>query len=183
MACGIRTRRSGAATTGVKKIGEAGFENITTIGDYDTVASLDDVAEALAILGTNEVPDTEQITCIMPFRNKVQFALDPYMNADKKANQVWEDLTWRRTERLPLSNDEAGVDLFVYAKSALVSGYNDQLTKIDERDGPALTDIIGYWMQVGAMARNARGIVRIKSKKNFSLYRQPTAVEGLVLQP
>lgn len=162
-----------AATDGVKKIGEAGFEQIVTIGDYDTVATLNDVAEALAVLGTNEVPDTEQITVTMPFRNKVQFALDPYMNADKKANQVWDDVTWRRTERLPLSNDAGGVDLFVYAKSALVSAYNDQLTKIDERDGPALTDIIGYWLQVGAMARNARGIVRIKSKKNFDLYRQP----------
>lgn len=162
-----------AAANGVKKIGSADLEAIPTIGDYDTVANMDDIAEGLAILGSNEVPETDKITLALPFRNKVQFSLDPYMSSnDVKGNMVWDDLNWRRTERLPLSNDEGGVDLFMYAQSSIVSGYNDNLTKIDERDGPALTDIIGYWLQVGAAARNAKGIVRIKSKRNFSLYRE-----------
>jgi len=163
-----------AATNGVKKIGLAEMESIVTLGDYVTVANLDLVAEAMAVLGGNEVPETDKVTIAMPFRNKVQFSLDPMMSESNKKHMVWDDLNWRRTERLPLSNDEAGVDIFVYAKSAIVSGYNDKLTKIDERDGPALTDIIGYWLQVGAKARNARGIIRIKSKRNFSLYREPT---------
>ena len=161
-----------AAANGVKRVGTNDMDAIATIGDYDTVADLDDVAEAIAKLGENEAFEGEEVTIVTPFRNKMQFALDPYMNSnDVKSNMPWNDLNWRRSQRLPADPGAGGVDLFVYAKSAIVSAYNDKLTKIDERDGPALTDILGYWNQVGAAARSNKGIVRIKSKASFSLYR------------
>lgn len=172
-----------AAANGVKKIGTKTNEMVpvTTLGDYDTVADLDLIAEAIAILGGREAFEGDMVTALVPFRQKMQFALDPYMASnDVKANMPWNDLNWRRSERTGGSVDGAGVDLYIYAKSALVSGYNDKPTKIDERDGPALTDIFGQWFQAAAEARDADGIIRIKSKKNFSLYRQPTPVEGLV---
>lgn len=167
-----------AAANGVKTIGAAAMETIDTIGDYNTVADLDDIAEAIALLGEDEAFQGEEVTIVTPFRNKMQFALDPYMASnDLKANMPWNDLNWRRSERLPKDVPAGGVDIFVYAKSAIVSGYNDNLTKINERDGPALTDIIGYWNQVGAAARSAKGIKRIKSKAAFSLYRQPVRTQ------
>ena len=175
---------AGAAANGVKQIGSSAMENITTIGSYADVATLDDVAEAIAILGGNEAFEGEDVTIVTPFRQKVQFALDPFMASnDVKANMPWNDLNWRRSERLTQTADGQGVDIFVYARSALVSAYNDQLTKIDERDGGSLTDINGYWLQVGAAARSANGIVRIRSRKNFSLYREPSPVVGLVAAP
>jgi hypothetical protein len=170
-----------AAANGVKQIGAKNGEvdQITTLGDYDTVADLDLIAEAIAILGGREAFMGESVTCLTPFRQKMQFALDPYMASnDVKANMPWNDLNWRRSERLPQSSNGEGVDLFMYAKSAIVSGYNP--TEIDERDGPALTDIFGQWFQAAAKVRDAGGVIRIRSKKNFSLYRQPTPVEGLV---
>lgn len=174
-------KRAGA--NGVKKIGTKTNEivNVTTLGDYDTVADLDLIAEAIAVLGGREAYEGEEVTCLLPFRNKMQFALDPYMASnDVKANMPWNDLGWRRSERTGGNTDGSGVDLWLYAKSGVVSGYNDKPTKIDERDGPALTDIFGQWFQAAAEVRDADAIVRIKSKANFTLYRQPTPVEGLV---
>ncbi|WP_338577787.1 phage capsid protein [Brevundimonas olei] len=172
-----------AAANGVKKIGGAPGEvdQVHTIGDYDTVATLNDIANGIAHLGSQEAFEGEQVTCLLPFRNKMQFALDPYMASnDVKENMPWNDLSWRRNERTGGNADGTGVDLWLYAKSALVSGYNDKPTKIDERDGAALTDIIGEWFQAAAAARDAAGIVRIKSKANFVLSREPTPVSGLV---
>ncbi len=172
-----------AAAVGVKKIGGAPgeMEQIVTIGDYDTVADLDLISEGVAILGTNEAFKGQKVTCVTPFRNSVNMSLDPYMaKSDMKENLPWNRLGWRTYEDLPTNLDASGVDMFMYARSAVVSAYNDKMTKIDERDGASLTDILGYWVQTGAAPRNARGIIRIKSKKNFSLYRQPVPVEGLV---
>lgn len=170
-----------AAANGVKAIGASATVPVTTIGDYNTVATLDDIAEGIAILGGREAFEGESVTCLLPFRNKLQFALDPYMASnDVKSNMPWNDLNWRRNERTGGNEDGSGVDIYLYAKSALVSGYNDKPTRIDERDGAALTDILGEWFQAGAAARDADGIVRIKSKANFTLFRQPTPVEGLV---
>lgn len=166
-----------AAANGVKKIGTKTNEmdQIVTIGDYDTVATLDDVAEGIAILGENEAFEDEDVTCLLPFRNKMQFALDPYMASnDVKGNMPWEDINWKRSQRTGRNADNSGVDIYLYARSALVSGYNDKPTKIDERDGAALTDIIGEWFQAAAIAREAGGIVRIKSKASFKLTREPT---------
>lgn len=172
-----------AAANGVKKIGTKTNQvvQVTTLGDYNTVADLDLVAEAITILGEREAFEGETVTCVAGFRNKTQFALDPYMASnDVKGNMPWNDLNWRRNERLGGNEDGSGTDIYIYAKSAVASAYNDAPTKIDERDGPALTDIFGEWFQAGAEVLDADGVIRIKSKKNFSLYRQPTAVEGLV---
>lgn len=166
-----------AAANGVKKIGgqPGEMEQIITLGDYDTPADLDLIAEGVAQLGTNRAFTGQKVTMVTPFRNSVNLSLDPYVaKSDMKENLPWNKLGWRTYEDLPLSADGEGVDMFMYARSAVVSGYNDKMTKIDERDGASLTDIMGYWVQTGASARNARGIVRIKSKKNFSLYREPT---------
>ncbi|MNU76976.1 hypothetical protein D3C71_665390 [compost metagenome] len=167
-----------AAAVGVPAIGGANPVPITTIGDYNTVASMDDVAEAVAILGSNEAFEGEDVTIVTPFRNKVQFALDPLMNSNQvKNNLPWNDLNWRRSQQLPMDAGAGGVDLFVYARSSVVSAYNDEMTKIDERDGPSLTDIKGYYVQVGARARAGEGIVRIKSKANFTLDRYPVKTQ------
>lgn len=166
-----------SAEVGVPPIGGGAAVPIHTIGDYNTVASMDDVAEAVAVLGGNEAFEGEDVTCVTPFRNKVQFALDPLMNSTQvKNNLPWDDLNWRRSQQLPMDAG-GGVDLFVYARSAVVSAYNDQMTKIDERDGASLTDIKGYYVQVGAKVRAGEGIVRIKSKANFTLSRYPVQTQ------
>lgn len=173
-----------AAAVGVKKIGTKTNEldQIVTIGDYDTVATLDDIAEGIAVLGENEAFEDEDVTCLLPFRNKMQFALDPYMaSTDVKGNMPWNDINWKRSQRTGRNPDNSGVDIYLYAKSALVSGYNDAPTKINERDGAALTDIIGEWFQAAAIAREAAGIVRIKSKASFTLTREPTPTREVTL--
>lgn len=164
-----------AAANGVSSIGDTNVtENMVTIGDYNTPATLDLVAEGVANLGEQEAFAGQKVTIVAPFRNKTQFALDPYMaKSDVKDNLPWNDLNWRQSERLPKDAGTGGRDIFLYARDSVVSAYNDKLTAIDERDGAALTDIIGYWLQVGAAVRNVRGIVRIKTKGNFSLSRQP----------
>lgn len=172
-----------AAANGVKKIGGASNEvdNVVTIGSYDRVATFDDIAEGIAVLGENEAFEDEDVTCLLPFRNKMQFALDPMVHSTQvKGNLPWDDLTWKRSQRTGGNEDGTGVDIYLYAKSAVVSGYNDAPTKIDERDGGALTDIMGEWFQAAALVREAAGVVRIKSKASFALSRHPMKVEGLV---
>jgi len=166
-----------AAANGVKTIGANTTDQIETLGDYNSVADLDLVAEAVALLGEQEAFAGEEITAVQPFRNKIQYSLDPYMaNNNVRGNMPWNDLNWRHSERLPRNGDGTGVDTFVYAKRSIVSGYNDKLVPINERDGKALTDIRGYWLQVGAKARSAKGIIRIKTKRSFSLSRAPIQV-------
>ncbi|WP_303831416.1 phage capsid protein [Asticcacaulis taihuensis] len=175
----IRDVLNAAATSGVANTKGDAAETITTIGAYDTIATLDDIAEAIAVIGENEMFEGEEITCVMPFRHKINMSLDPYMaKADMNRKDLpWNDINWRTYQKLPTSGtagDSAeGVDIFLYAKSAIISAYNNDLTVIQERDGAALTDIMGYWQQIGAAAREPKGIVRIKSLKNFSLYREP----------
>ncbi len=171
-----------AAANGVKKIQTDSneMENIITLGDYNTPADLDLISEGIAVLGGNEAFRGQKVTCVTPFRNSVNLSLDPYIaKSDMKENLPWNKLQWRTHEGLPTTPDGEGVDLFMYARSAVVSGYNDKMTKIDERDGASLTDILGYWVQTGAAPRNAKGIIRIKSKKNFSLYREPTPTRAI----
>jgi len=180
----IRNVLFDAAVNGVKNTKNES-EAIHELGAYNTIATLDDIAEGIALLGGSEMFEDEEVTCVLPFRHKMQFSLDPYMaKADMNRKDLpWNDLNWRSYESLPTdgtAGDAAeGVDIFLYAKSALISAYNDEVTNIQERDGTALTDIIGFWNQVGAAAREAKGIVRIKSKKNFSLYREPTPVDQI----
>lgn len=165
-----------AATIGVKEIGANAPTAIASIGSYSDAPTMDLVAEAIAMLGENEAFEGEEVTIVTPWRAKLQFALDPLMNKnDVKSNLPWNDLNWRHSGLLP-KNGSGGVDIFIYAKSAMVSAYNDEPTKISERDGPALTDINGYYVQVGAAARAREGIIRIKAKESFTLSRHPIPV-------
>lgn len=173
----------GAMNNGVADYG-AGFQGNapakavvmpTILGDYNTVATMDDIAEAVSILGENEAFENEQVTIVTPFRNKVQFALDPINNRTTvKSNMPWDDVTYRNTQLFPVDAATGGRIIAVYAKSAIVSAWNDTMTPIAERDGRALTDIMGYWNQVGSAARDANGMVFIKTKGNFTLSRFPT---------
>jgi hypothetical protein len=181
----IRNALADAAANGVVNTKGDPAVQIATIGDYGVVATLDDIAEGVAILGGNEYWEGEEVACVTPFRHAVNFSLDPLMNRTdvNKTNLPWNKLNWRNYEKLPTSGtagDPAeGVDIFLYAKSAIVAAANDEMKEINERDGGALTDIIGYWHQEGAAARESSGIVRIKSKKNFSLFRQPSPIEDV----
>lgn len=149
----------------------------TILGDYNTVATMDTIAEAVSILGENEAFENQQITVAVPFHNKIQFALDPInYKTTVKSNMPWDDINWRNTQLFPVDAGTSGRIIAVYAKSAVVSAWNDEMTKIDERDGRALTDIMGYWNQVGAKARDALGIVFVKTKGNFHLSRYATPV-------
>jgi hypothetical protein len=169
-----------AGTVGVAPIGGGAPVPVTTIGDYDTPADLDLIVEGITLLGENEAFEGEDITCVTPFRNKVLLSMDPYLaKSDMKGNRPWEDVRWRHTQMLPKPEAD-GVDIYLYARSAMVSAYNDQMTKIDERLGASLTDMNGYWLQVGAAPRDGRGIIRIKSKATFPITRRATDVNGLV---
>lgn len=151
---------------------EAGGD-FQSIGDYAAPATMDDIAEAIAILGSNEAFEGEEITVALPWRNKVNFALDPLMHKSNLKDLPWDDVNWRSYEGLQGNGDSSGVDIYVYAKSALVSGYNDEATPINERIGGALTTMIGQWVQAGAKLREGKGCVRVKSQRSFSLFREP----------
>lgn len=172
-----------AGVTGIDKDGNSNTANITTIGDYNTVADLDAIAEAIAILGANEKFDGEDLTVVLPFKVKTNNALDPYMALKNVNNNLpWENVNWRTFERL---NDEngavitntsrpttTGVDMYLFCRSCVSSDYNNEMTIINERLGAELSDMIGYWFQAGAVATEAAGIVRIKSQYNFTLARK-----------
>jgi hypothetical protein len=148
----------------------------TIIGDYNTVSTMDDVADAIALLGENEAFEGEDVTIVTPFRNKMQYALDPInYKTNVKTDMPWDKLKWRNTQLFPVDQATGGRLIAVYARSAVVSAWNETMRKIDERDGRALTDIAGYWNQVGAAVRDAGGVVFIKTKGTFSLsrYAQP----------
>lgn len=153
----------------------AGGTEVTTLGAYDSVATMDDIAEAIATLGENEYFEGEDITVALPWRNKLQFSLDHlFHNKNVRAEDMpWADVNWRTYQGLTAPTDNTGVDIFVYARSAVVSGYNDQMTPIKERIGGALTDMIGFWNQGGATVREGKGVIRVKAKKSFSLTREP----------
>lgn len=178
-----------AAANGIANTKGSPAEQITTIGDYDTVATLEDFVDAIVHLGTNEMFEDEEITVVAPFKIRTQTALDPYLaKADMKGNRPWDDLHWRSYERLPgngangegwLSAGATGVDMFVFAKSAVASCANDEDVPINERLGAQLTDMMGQWFQAAALGLEPKGIVRIKSKLNFELMRRAIPIEDV----
>lgn len=172
----IRDVLASAAAVGVGNTAGT-FVPITTIGDYTTVADLDTVAQGIAVLGGQEMWEGQEVTYVSPFILKANMALDPYMaKTDVKGNLPWNELNWRTYEELPKNGDGTGVDTFLYARSAIGYGFNDDLTKIEGREDAALTDLIGNWFQAGAMAREPAGIVRIKSKIPTALARKPVPI-------
>lgn len=167
-------------------------ENIVTIGDYNTVVDWDVVSEALALLGEADVDvESEQITLATSARYKVNLALDPLMttgNTNMK-DLPWSNLGLRSSSRLPglakgpLNasgvNDGTGVDMYLYARSAAVTGWNDQVTDINERLGGLLADMIGQWFQGGAVVKSPEKIIRIKGKQNFSVKRKSIPIHDV----
>jgi hypothetical protein len=164
-------------------------ETITTIGDYATTADLETICEAIVALGTNEMFEDDTISVIAPFKLRTQLMLDPYLSkTDMKSNRPWDDLNWRSYEKLPgngangegwLSAGATGVDMFVFAKSAVASMANDTDVPINERLGSQLTDMMGQWFQATCKALEPKGIIRIKSKLDFSLERRAIPVDSL----
>jgi hypothetical protein len=178
-----------AAANGVANTKGDAAENITTIGDYNTVADLELIATAISTLGTNEMFEDEQVSLILPFKLQVQNALDPYLaKMDMKSNRPWDQIAWKSYERLPgngaagegwLAGGATGVDMFVFAKSAVASAQNDTDVPINERLGANLADMIGQWFQACAKALEPKGIIRIKSKLDFTLLRHAMPVEDV----
>lgn len=176
-----------AAVSGVTNT-KGATEQVTTIGDYDSIAGLDMVAEGVATLGALEMFEGQRIIAVQPFRLKTFNALDPYMaKNDVKDNLPWNDIDWRTYERLfgngtnregwiTHGSDATGVDTYLFAQSAVRSDYNDQMQKILGRDERALTDFLGSWFQGGATVTEPMGVLRIKSKANFDLARTPTPI-------
>lgn len=177
-----------AGTVGITNTVGA-VETITTIGDYNTVADLDTIAAGIAALGAQYMVDGMDITYAAPFKLKTNMSLDPYMaKSDMKNNLPWNDLTWRSFEGfnnqdgLPLDKhpESTGVDTYLYCRTALASAYNNEKTPITERLGERLADMIGQWFQAGAVAKEPKGIIRIRSKYNFALSRKAVPITQVV---
>jgi hypothetical protein len=184
-----------AAANGVTNTNNV-TENIVTIGDYNTVAGLETIAEAITELGSMEMFEDEEVSVIAPFKLRVQNSLDPYMaKTDVKQNTPWNEVNWRSYERLPGNGtggvgwlrdietggatDATGVDIYVHAKSAVASMANTNPTEINERLGSRLGDMIGRWFQASALVVEPKGLIRIKSKLDFDLFRPAVPVEDV----
>lgn len=158
-------------------------ENIPTIGDYNTVMDLDTIAQAYALLGTNFALEGAKVTMLQPFKLKVNNSLDPYMaKNDVKDNLPWNDLRWRSYEKLYGNGADGyaasgtGADCYMYVEDAAVTAYNTDVTDINERLGASLTNMIGQWFQGGAAVTEPKGIVRIKTKTDFTIARKPIPI-------
>lgn len=156
-------------------------EAVVTIGDYATVADLETFCQAFVLLGEQEMFAGEQVTVIQPFRLNAQLSLDPYMaKTDVKTQQIWNQADWRTYERLPgngaagegwVGGGATGVDIYVVCNSAVAEAVNDNPTEINERLGSRVGDMLGAWFQSASALTEAKGLVRIKSKVDFSLLR------------
>lgn len=162
-------------------------EAVTTIGDYNTVIDLDLIAHGIALLGEADVDvEQEQLTFLTSFKNKLNLSLDPLMvNANVRMKDLpWENLNWRSSTRLPglpkaagaLAGNGAHVDCYLYARSAAATGWNNDVTDINERLGSIMADMIGQWFQGGAVVKEAAKIIRIKGKQDFTVTRRPLDV-------
>lgn len=158
-------------------------ENVVTIGDYNTVMDLEMIADAIVRLGTDEMFEGEDISIIAPFKLRVQNALDPYFakQGELKGNRPWDEIRWASYERLPgngpngagwAAGGATGVDIFVHAKSAVMTVMNDDTTDINERLGSRVGDMIGAWFQSASAVVEPKGLIRIKSKLDFALLRK-----------
>ena len=175
-----------AAGSGVTNT-RAENEAVVTIGDYATVANLESICQAFVLLGEQEMFVGEQVSVIQPFRHFTQLSLDPYMaKTDMKTQQVWNQADWRTYERLPgnattpiagagwVGGGATGVDIYVVAHSALAEAMNDDVTQLNERLGSRVGDMIGAWFQSASCVTEAKGLIRIKSKIDFTLLRRAT---------
>lgn len=161
-------------------------ENIVTIGDYNTVIDLDTIAHAYALIGGAEVDvDSEELTFLGSFKNKVNLSLDPLVTSTntQKKDLPWADFNWRHHEKLPGNGVDGlmgtGVDCFLYAKSCAATAWNDEVTEINERLGAILADMFGQWFQGGACIMETKAIIRIKGKQDFTVTRKAIPVDNI----
>lgn len=172
-----------AATNGVINSRNDAAENITTVGDYVTVADLEAMVTAYQTLGTNEMLDDAKITICAPQKLLAQWSLDPYLvKNDVKGNRPWDNWNFVQYERLAgngatglgrLDDGATGVDCFMFADSAVASSQNDGDTPINERIGLQLADMMGMWFQACSKVLLPEGVIRMKSQINFTLARHP----------
>lgn len=172
-----------ASASGVTNTKSAN-ESVVTIGDYNTVADLETFCQAFVLLGEQEMFAGEKVSVIEPFRMMANLSLDPYMaKTDMKTQQIWNQADWRTYERLPgngmagagwVGGGATGVDIYVVAHSALAEAINDDVTQLNERLGSRVGDMIGAWFQSAAAVTEAKGLIRVKSKIDFSLLRRAT---------
>lgn len=171
------------ANNGVKNT-KGVVENVTTLGSYNAEIDLEQVANAIVELGTNEMFEGETVSIITPFKINVQQQLDPILHKmDVKTNRVWDRIDWRTYERLPgngpagegwAAAGATGVDVFIHAKSAVMHATNDDDVEINERMGSRLGDLIGRWFQTASGVVEPKGVIRIKGKLDFALHRVAT---------
>jgi hypothetical protein len=157
-------------------------ENITTIGDYNTIADLDTIAQAVAVLGSNYEFEGEDVTVCMPFKLGVNMTLDPYMAKNDVKIDWLNKLKFTTYEKLydnagvPFNAASTGADILMFARSAVTSAYNDEIKDINERLGNIMANMFGQWYQGGAMVSEPKGVLRIKTKTNFTIARKPIPV-------
>lgn len=178
-----------AAANGVSNTKGGAPENITTIGDYNTVVDLEAICNGIVQLGTNEMFEDQAISIIAPFKVNVNLALDPYLaKSDMKGNRPWDSVNWRQYEKLSgngangegwLAAGATGVDMFIFAKDAVASAQNDDNVQINERLGGELTDMMGQWFQACAKVIEPKGVIRIKSKLDFNLMRRAIPIDNI----
>jgi hypothetical protein len=175
-----------AAANGVVNSRNDAAEDITVLGDYATTADLDLLMDAYQILGTNEALEGATITVVNPMKLGAEWALDPYLaKSDMKSNRPWDNWKFVQYERLSgngtgssgkLSDGATGVDMFMWANTAVASSQNDGDVDIQERLGAQLADMIGQWFQATAKVLLPEGVVQIKSKLDFTLSRKPIPI-------
>jgi hypothetical protein len=162
IASAVATGVQGVRGTSAEATAPAAAENIQTIGDYNTVADLDTIAQGLAVLGGNYALEGESVTFASSFKVKTNMSLDPYMaNSNIRSGVLpWDDINFTTYEKLPGDGADGlmntGVDCFLYAKSAVVEAYNDEYVPINERLGAVLADMFGAWFQGGAWCGSPR---------------------------
>lgn len=172
-----------AAANGVINTRNDAAENITTLGDYTDVATLETLVDAFQTLGTNEALDDAKVTVVAPQKLLMQWQLDPYLaRSDMKTNRVWDNWNFVQYERLAgngtggsgrLADSATGVDVFMWADTAVASAANDEDVPINERLAAQLSDMMGMWFQACAKVLLPEGVIRLKSQLDFTLARAP----------
>jgi hypothetical protein len=158
-------------------------ETPTTIGDYNTTATLEVLMDAYQRIGTNEMLDDGMVVVAAPQKLLTQWSLDPYLvKSDVKGNRPWDNWKFVQYERLAgngttgtgrLDDAATGVDCLMWVSDAVASSQNDGDTPINERLAGQLTDMMGMWFQACSKVLLPEGTIRVKSAINFALARAP----------
>lgn len=174
--------------TAVKTAADAVSSEISTIGNYNSDLDFATILQAIAMLDDVEALDGEQITLVLPAMPRAKLTADLSLAMKDNSNSTVgqgalkflnplegvEVITYSGCSRITSapSGDPAltagviGTDVFVYAKSAVGSAFNDNPTPVNERLGNIMTDMKGVWSQVGSAVLLPAGVIRIKCRRN-----------------